>query len=88
LYKKNLWLKITNEALIFAEFATKKVLITTSVSCLSLFLVMAFVDNEIYQLSEPNPYVTMGQEVDLKVMLTNAGAGHGFPNGPLDIYES
>lgn len=48
----------------------------------------AFVDNEIYQLSEPNPYVTMGQEVDLKVMLTNAGAGHGFPNGPLDIYES
>ncbi len=49
---------------------------------------MAFVDNEIYRLSEPAPYVTMGQEVDLKVMLTNAGAGHGFPNGPLDIYES
>jgi hypothetical protein len=48
----------------------------------------AFVDNEIYQLSEPAPYVTMGQEVDLKVMLTNAGVGHGFPNGPLDIYES
>ncbi len=49
---------------------------------------MAFVDNDIYRLSEPAPYVTMGQEVDLKVMLTNAGAGHGFPNGPLDIYES
>ncbi len=49
---------------------------------------MAFVDNEIYQLSEPLPYVTMGEEVDLKVMLTNAGVGHGFPNGPLDIYES
>ncbi len=48
----------------------------------------AFVDNEIYKLSEPAPYVTMGQEVDLKVMLTNAGVGHGFPNGPLDIYES
>ncbi len=48
----------------------------------------AFVDNDIYKLSEPAPYVTMGQEVDLKVMLTNAGAGHGFPNGPLDIYES
>lgn len=49
---------------------------------------MAFVDNEIYQLSEPNPYVTMGEEVELQIMLTNAGTGHGFPNGPLDIYES
>jgi hypothetical protein len=47
-----------------------------------------FVDNEIYEMSEPSPYVTMGEEVNLKVMLTNTGVGHGFPNGPLDIYQA
>ncbi len=48
----------------------------------------AFIDNEVYQLSEPSPYVTMGEEVQLKVAVTNAKIGHSYPNGPLDIYES
>lgn len=48
----------------------------------------AFVDNEIYQLSEPISYVTLGEEVKLTVTVTNARVGHSFPNGPLDIYES
>ncbi len=49
---------------------------------------MAFIDNEMYQLAEPAPYVTMGEKVNLNILLTNAGVGHGFPNGPLDIYQA
>lgn len=45
-------------------------------------------DNEIYALSEPALYVSLGQEVRLNVAVTNARVGHDFPNGPLDIYES
>lgn len=48
----------------------------------------AFVDNEVYGLSEPTLYVSLGQEVRLNVAVTNALVGHDFPNGPLDIYES
>jgi len=48
----------------------------------------AFIDNKIYELSEPIPYVTLGEDVELNVAVTNARVGHGFPNGPLDIYES
>lgn len=48
----------------------------------------AFVDNEIYGLAEPGLYVSLGEEVRLNVAVTNAGVGHDFPNGPLDIYES
>lgn len=49
---------------------------------------MAFIDNAVYKSSEPIRYVTMGEEVDIKVLLTNAGVGHGFPNGPLDVFEA
>ena len=48
----------------------------------------SFVPNEIFELSEPALYVTLGEQVDLTVAVTNAQVGHSFPNGPLDIYES
>ena len=47
-----------------------------------------FVDNELFSLAEPSPYVTLGEDVELLVAVTNARVGHSFPNGPLDIYES
>jgi hypothetical protein len=38
-----------------------------------------YVDNAVFAASEATPYVTLGEELALKIVVTNTRIGHGFP---------